>query len=437
MVELNAAQKEALESDAQNVVITAPAGSGKTLCLISAVIEYRHKHLDEVIDVITYTRAATTELRDRLAEQHVLDVNISTIHVWARERLKELAVMYGFEVKVLEQEDIMLILRQLIERAHATKMKPEILYSYVTGNKKMDVSDGYAQTLDYLDRMYIAYKRNNGLYDFTDYPLYLLTMLKKYNEKIANTDALFVDELQDVDDEQRQLFELVCARKKFYIGDAWQAIYFFRGADSGIFDSLDDFKRYKLTVNYRSFQEILDYADTFYIQLRERIGQRGLKVSDIDYRLPSGTACERGKGGKVYLTNFWGQTCEIGQAKTNECLPDIFGNTGHNNAPQNTEVDTYKAGCDIMSGNYFILCRTNKQVKGIQDLGFSNVSTVHQAKGLEYDNVLMVDIEAKDNEDLNIAYVAATRARNKLMVMNYNMMYKFLVLYRNNKNELI
>jgi hypothetical protein len=733
MVELNAAQKEALNSDAAEEVITAPPGSGKTEILRQAIIQYRHNHPTEVIDAITYTRAATAELRDRLAEQHVLDVNISTIHVWARERLKELAVLYKFEVKVLEQEDIMLILRQLIEKAHATKVKPEILYSYVTGNKKMDVSEGYAQTLDYLDRMYIAYKRNNELYDFTDYPLYLLTMLKKYNEKIVNTDALFVDELQDVDDEQRQLFELVCARKKFYIGDAWQCqpagtlirlanrtikkienieigdrlvsyshenggitgcgpmakgypvtqkqeflysndylitittesgkkssytanhlavvnfdlnteyneitylecddngnfrvgtsqlynkevsaccfkkrmidenctkqwilaafktnlearreedrvtckygipqnifnpkncvmyslddikyilggvdlvkrgkeclkdykldydyplnykgnknhfsrdaattiyaininpklmkvrvhnpngivnrvnhgkennnfnnvqesiiscektfitepikvyclnvepyhyyvaddilthncIYAFRGADGDIFDSLDDFKRYKLTVNYRSFQEILDYADTFYVQLRERIGQRGLKVSDIDYRLPSDTICDRGKGGIVYLTDFWGETKIIGQAKIDNDQPNFFNEDDYNKKPQNTPIDTYSAGCDILSGHYFILCRTNKQVKAIQDLGYSNVSTVHQAKGLEYDNVLMVDIEAKDNEDLNIAYVAATRARNKLMVMNYNMMYRLLVLYRDKAGQLI
>ena len=151
MVELNDSQKAALESDAENVVITAPAGSGKTLCLISAVIEYRRKHLNEIVDVITYTRAATAELRDRLAEEHILDVNISTIHVWSRERLKELALMYGFEVKVLEKDDIMLILRQLLER-YPCKVKVEILYSYVTKNKKMDVSDGYAKSLDHLPR---------------------------------------------------------------------------------------------------------------------------------------------------------------------------------------------------------------------------------------------------------------------------------------------
>jgi superfamily I DNA/RNA helicase len=87
----------------------------------------------------------------------------------------------------------------------------------------------------------------------------------------------------------------------------------------------------------------------------------------------------------------------------------------------------------MLSGNYFILCRTNKQVKAIQDLGFQNVSTVHQAKGLEYDNVIMIDINVQNYEDLNIAYVAATRARNKLMVISFDNLYRLLLLYKNEK----
>lgn len=66
-----------------------------------------------------------------------------------------------------------------------------------------------------------------------------------------------------------------------------------------------------------------------------------------------------------------------------------------------------------------ILCRTNKQVKEIQELGWTNVSTVHQAKGLEYDNVIVIDSTIKCREDLNIAYVAMTRAKDKLYVINW------------------
>ena len=70
----------------------------------------------------------------------------------------------------------------------------------------MDVTDSYRRTLEILNMKYINYKRNNSLYDFTDYPLYLLDKLEQYNEKILSTDALFVDELQDVDEEQYYIF---------------------------------------------------------------------------------------------------------------------------------------------------------------------------------------------------------------------------------------
>jgi superfamily I DNA/RNA helicase len=52
-----------------------------------------------------------------------------------------------------------------------------------------------------------------------------------------------------------------------------------------------------------------------------------------------------------------------------------------------------------------ILCRTNRQVKKIQSYGIDNVSTIHQAKGLEYDNVIMTDFVIDTEEEKNIAYV--------------------------------
>lgn len=73
-----------------------------------------------------------------------------------------------------------------------------------------------------------------------------------------------------------------------------------------------------------------------------------------------------------------------------------------------------------------ILCRTNKQVKAIQELGFTNVSTIHQAKGLEYDNVVVVDTEIDCLEDLNVAYVALTRAKDSMLVINFVQFENFL-----------
>ena len=65
----------------------------------------------------------------------------------------------------------------MLVNAHRVKVNPDILYNYIMGSKKMDVSQNYLRSLEALNKRYIAYKRANSLYDFTDYPLYLLEKL--------------------------------------------------------------------------------------------------------------------------------------------------------------------------------------------------------------------------------------------------------------------
>jgi ATP-dependent exoDNAse (exonuclease V) beta subunit len=62
----------------------------------------------------------------------------------------------------------------------------------------------------------------------------------------------------------------------------------------------------------------------------------------------------------------------------------------------------------------------------LQDYGITNVSTVHQAKGLEYDNVIVVDHDISSVEDLNIAYVALTRAKDSVFVINFAQLESYL-----------
>ena len=115
-------------------------------------------------------------------------------------------------------------------------------------------------------------------------------------------------------------------------------------------------------------------------------------------------------------------------------------------------INPYKDGFQIIQGNNvqplrtpiqavydflkqhnpMILCRTNKQVKGIQELGWINTTTIHQAKGLEYDNVVVVDTAIKDSEDLNVAYVAMTRARDGLLVIPWPILEDLLRRYQIN-----
>jgi len=274
-----------------------------------------------------------------------------------------------------------------------------ILYNYITGGKNMNIPDKYKLTYNAIDERYVVYKRTNHLYDFTDFPLYLYDVLNQYNEVVDDIDALFVDEFQDIDSYQIEIFKKTTAAKKFYIGDPWQSIYQFRGADGEVFNEIpDDFERYKLECNYRSYQEIIDYASAVYPFLHE-----GNCVSDIMTTEPSKIKCMRGYGGTVTVFDKYGEGCAF---------------SGEDGRYPLTCHDLAEEFDQFMQKMPMILCRTNKQVKFVQELGYFNVSTVHQAKGLEYKNVLYIDTQITDAADPNVAYVALTRAQDSLMVIN-------------------
>lgn len=411
---LDDSQAAAVKSDAEKILLRAPAGSGKTNSLINAIINHRYEYINDRICAITYTRAARAEMEARLQEANIFDVEVTTIHVWSRNLLNELAIKYGFKVNILEAPKIKFILREIIDdylktsKLHSINI--DIVYSFITGNKNMDVTERYARALQAIERRYIQYKRLNVLYDFTDYPLYLYDMLVLYDEYINDIDALFIDEFQDVDATQFKIFERVNCRKKFAVGDAWQSIFQFRGADGEVFKKAKDFTEYKLRHNYRSYQEIIDYACKVYINFADDLEYCEHYIGEIMTKRPSGIECARGQGGFVYVINPYGRAVRIHMDKTDKIEPQV-------------------AFEDMLKRNPMILCRTNKQVKALQGLGYFNCSTIHQAKGLEYNDVIVADMMIPDMETLNVAYVALTRARNRVLVVPWARLEQEIIEY--------
>ena len=86
-------------------------------------------------------------------------------------------------------------------------------------------------------------KRIRGICDFTDNRRYLLKMLRDKNGEPTplalafreQYDEVYIDEYQDVDEMQDEIFRLVGGDHRFIVGDIKQSIYGFRGADSTVF----------------------------------------------------------------------------------------------------------------------------------------------------------------------------------------------------------
>lgn len=400
----NELQQEAIDSKASKVLVLAPPGSGKTYSLVGAIKKYAAENPLDKIVAITFTRKAALELQSKTFS---IKVDCSTIHSWSLKELNKLAIKHKFKVSILQDEQIQEILKLLSRECGYYSINHFLLFSYVMGNYNIDINLATKAKFEKVLRTYIAYKRSNQLYDFTDLPLYLYDMLEKFSEEIETIDALFVDEFQDVDDVQAQIFQKVKAQKYFYIGDPRQSIYLFRGAGPQNLDNLTDFEHHELLINYRSYQAIIDFSDT----MREQEGY----ISNTRTLLPSRTRCARvDEEGEVYIVT-----------EDEECFdlvhPDHY-------------CPTYNTMTTFMLRKPYILCRSNKQVKKIESLGYKNVSTIHQAKGLEYNNVVVLDMEKTSLEEINIAYVACTRAQNGLMICDEqvfnNILEEIIVEYR-------
>lgn len=413
---LDESQREVVLCDDPRILVSAPAGSGKTSCLTAAVCHYCYNNLNDKVCAITFTNAATDELSQKLRDSGIDNVEVETIHRWARNRLRELSEKYHFEIRVLLEDQIKLILQEIIAeytREHPRKtynINLSILYTFVMNAGNIDLSGYWRSLYEGLTKRYLDYKRTNHLYDYLDYPLYLHDVLIHYNEHITNIDALFVDEFQDVDPTQIIDFELTDAKKKFYIGDPKQSIYIFRGADGEAFNKCHDFTKFTLGYNYRSYQEIIDYATTVYDALRDRsdFTTSAKYITKITFIEPSITVCKRGRGAQLYTIDPYGRIHNFGSNTT---------------AINNTQTLLHK----FLQSQSKILCRTNKQVQSVLELGYESVDTIHQAKGLEYQSVILLDADIKSLEDLNVAYVGMTRAKDSLLIVNST---QFLPLFK-------
>lgn len=91
--------------------------------------------------------------------------------------LNEFAHKYDFKVEILEEKEIKYILSEIVKdyllKSRVKSVNLNILYNYITGSKTMDITENYRRTLNALEARYIKYKKDNGLYDFSDYPQYL------------------------------------------------------------------------------------------------------------------------------------------------------------------------------------------------------------------------------------------------------------------------
>ena len=357
---------------------------------------------------------------------------------------------------IKEWEDFIVLLKTFIElfkgnNYDETKFKE--FYDYVGGLKdsfSKDRTIAFLKIVEEIYNDYEAYLLKIKKIDFND-------MINKASDCIVKNGLdlpykyIIVDEYQDTSFTRYNLLRNICdsiGAKIMVVGDDWQSIYSFSGCDVNIFTKFDNFfdvceTRY-IEKTYRNSQQLIDASSNFVMKNPDQTRKELKSSKSLKY--------------PIKLVNFDNDFDEI--LKFELIIKNIINQStfknkkililGRNNKDIfnllknfNVENEYGKRKFEIL-GDEDKLIR-NKFVKIVyRESPDVNIEyrTVHQSKGLECDNVILINLKnwkagfpnkmvddpvlnfVKRNgdsfsyaEERRLFYVALTRTKNNVYLL--------------------
>lgn len=289
---LNPEQRLAVETTEGPLLIQAGAGSGKTKALIHRIAYIIASELAQPAEIlaVTFTNKAANEMRGRLARLLGVADNRSfmpwmgTFHSIAVRLLRQDGdqVDIARNFVIFDEADRLSLIKSVMKELGVAEQQfsPRSIVSYISKAKNACLSpeqyrrqatqSSLQQTAAEVYDRYERRLRENVALDFDDLLLDAVQLLEKSSEVRRKYQEQFhyilIDEYQDTNKAQYRLVKLLLndRRNICVVGDDWQSIYSWRGADyTNILNFERDFpgaKQIKLEQNYRSTEEILEVA---------------------------------------------------------------------------------------------------------------------------------------------------------------------------------
>ncbi len=299
---LNEQQQIAVETTEGPLLILAGAGSGKTKTLTHRIanILMSGKGAPENILAVTFTNKAANEMRTRIGEllgQNGSSRNFMPFAGTFHGTCVRLLRMDGEYIEVpsnfviFDSDDQLSATKEAMKRLQITdkKYNARTLHSLISSAKNEMVSISHYQSMaqspnqEAAAQVWPIYDRvlaDAGALDFDDLLLKTVKLFqekdvirKKWQEQFR---YILIDEYQDTNAAQYALIKLLVNedRNLCVVGDDWQSIYSWRGADyRNILNFEHDYPDVtiiKLEQNYRSTKAILDAAHTIITKNNQR-----------------------------------------------------------------------------------------------------------------------------------------------------------------------
>ncbi len=292
LANLNPEQRRAVETTDGPLLIQAGAGSGKTMTLTRriAYLIATHRATPYNILAVTFTNKAAREMRERVASLLGADANsrsfmpyMGTFHSICVRILRMDGEHIGIprSFVIFDEADRLSAIKQASKRLGIDEktFPPRVIGSLISSAKNELVTPdtydkaGSSPANRAAAEVYPLYQqilKDSGALDFDDLisrTAYLLqtvpAMQTKWRQQFS---YIMIDEYQDTNAAQYKLVKLLTndANNIAVVGDDWQSIYSWRGAD---FRNILNFERdypdctvIKLEQNYRSTSHILNAA---------------------------------------------------------------------------------------------------------------------------------------------------------------------------------
>lgn len=538
----NDEQLAVIDSTADQILVLAGAGTGKTQCMVGKVKSLVDDGVDPTsILVLTFTNAAAFEMKDRYIQMTSKLATGTKFSVLAAE--PEFRTFHAFCYHLLTTDsDVLHKLKysnipQIADEVESARVDKEAMLQTgikLSGNKLkanaiLDNKDKMNLRILNAAKFRLLKSKNLITFDILSSEVCKLfvnddEVVKKYKDKYK---YLMIDEFQDTSPEQWDFAKSFTMSKILVVGDALQSLYSWRGADSTLIKSLaddDSWETHKLFRNYRSGEEICNYANVHstYAGNTYRVAIRGQRPGGVVKEIPVTCVSFRGdiddnslaqvdsilsnpiKGTTAILcrtnaevtqlkAHCKAKNFELSEVDEMNCstvircavdskymvsllaskLPkdayvrylrdiaflkadklemneDIFLSSYKQYFPPNLLQDIVEVRKILANDKFGVLYIYNElkyylkftqdldvmSIETIEDLisllldslynniltsGSLYIGTVHSSKGLEYDRVLLMNVNTPsfrlDNEDnLNIHYVGVTRAKSELYV---------------------
>lgn len=290
--ELNPAQIDAVQTTSGPLLILAGAGSGKTKTLthrIAHLIANEDIWPNEIL-AVTFTNKAAREMRERLGQLLQQDGSARSFMPWMGTfhgicvrllRLDGDKIGIPLNYVIYDEDDRQGLVKQAMKQLQLTdkQIKPRAVSGLISSAKNaLQGPDEFTAVATYpfqkeVAKIYALYEKlrleANAL-DFDDLLIETVRLLRDQEAVRTKWRSQFkhilIDEYQDTNAAQYAIVKSLVGpdRNICVVGDDWQSIYSWRGADfTNILNFERDFpgaKIVKLEQNYRSTGAILEAA---------------------------------------------------------------------------------------------------------------------------------------------------------------------------------